>query len=305
MISAEETGDSAEFRGRIMKTRIISAAVMIAIVFAVLFTGYRYHTIIITIFIALLVAASTYEIMHNIVKTGTVFRKTVACVYSAAAFLAISDIFHGAYDILRKETAINEQGVSNSVLILLASSIIYTLLFTVSIINEKREFDIKEIFALLGAPIVYSAAFASLDCIITRPGGIYYLLLVLNFSSVCDTGAYFTGMLLGKHKLCEHVSPKKTVEGAIGGVVLSIIVTVVFVLVRKTETNVFIMLGVTVVMCVVGMLGDLFASVIKRSVGVKDYSNLIPGHGGILDRFDSMLFISPALLSLMLLGVVK
>lgn len=288
-----------------MKTRIISAAIMIAIVAVILFTGYRYNSLVITVFISLLSAAATYEILHHIVKVKSTFRKAAACVYAVAAFFSVTDVFHGAYDILRKETKINEQGVSISVSMLLLSTILYILLFTLSVIYEKREFNIKEILALLGAPLMYSSAFAALDCIITRPAGIYYLLLVLNFSSVCDTGAYFTGVFLGRHKLCEHVSPKKTVEGAVGGVVLSVLVTVGLIYAFNAEQNIFIMLGVTAVMCIVGMLGDLFASIIKRSVGVKDYSNLIPGHGGILDRFDSMLFISPAMLSLMLLGVVK
>ena len=279
--------------------------IMISIVFVVLFSGYRYNSIFITIFISLLAAMATYEILHHIVKDKSVFRKAAACVYAVAAFFSVTDVFHGAYDILSKKTKINEEGVSLSVSMLLLSTVIYILLFTLSIIYEKREFDIKEIFALLGAPLMYSSAFAALDCIITRPSGIYYLLLVLNFSSVCDTGAYFAGMFLGRHKLCERVSPKKTVEGAIGGVVLSLLVTVGLLFAFKNGQNMLIMLGVTAVMCVVGMLGDLFASIIKRSVGVKDYSNLIPGHGGILDRFDSMLFISPAMLSLMLLGVVK
>ena len=288
-----------------MKTRIISAVIMISIVAVVLFSGYRYNSIVITIFISLLASAATYEILHNIVKDKSVFRKAVACVYAAAAFFSVSDVFHGAYDILNKKTNINEEGVSLSISMLLLATVIYILLFTLSIIYEKREFDIKEILALLGAPLMYSSAFAALDCIITRPSGIYYLLLVLNFSAVCDTGAYFTGIFLGKHKLCERVSPKKTVEGAVGGVVLSVLVTLGLLYAFKTGQNIFVMLGVTVTMCIVGILGDLFASIIKRSVGVKDYSNLIPGHGGILDRFDSMLFISPAMLSLMLLGVVK
>lgn len=292
-----------------MKTRIISAIVMIAIVIAALFAGYKYNSLIITVFISLLSVAATYEITNNIVKTGTVFRKTAACVYAAAAFFCVSNVFHSAYDIrLNKFTGRNvifDQGrISLGVSYLLLITIVYVILFTASIIIEKKEFNIKEIFALLGVPFVYSAAFASLDCIITKPAGIYYLLLVVNFSSVCDTGAYFTGVFFGRHKLCEHVSPKKTVEGAVGGIVLSLIVTVILIKTFCAEVNIFVMLGVTVLMCIVGMLGDLFASIIKRSVGVKDYSNLIPGHGGILDRFDSMLFISPAVLSLILLGVV-
>ena len=288
-----------------MKTRIISAAVMITIVAGVLFSGYMYNRICITVFISLLAAASVFEILHHIVKVKSAFRKAAACVYAVAAFFSVSDVFHGAYDVLRKETKINEQGVSISVSILLLSTIIYILLFTLSVIIEEREFDIKEILALLGAPLVYCSAFAALDCIITRASGIYYLLLLLNFSSICDTGAYFTGVFLGRHKLCEHVSPKKTVEGAVGGVALSLLVTLGLLYAFGVVQNTLVMLGITVVMCAVGMLGDLFASIIKRSVGVKDYSNLIPGHGGILDRFDSMLFISPAMLSLMLLGVVK
>ena len=287
-----------------MKTRIISAVVMIAVVIAALFAGYKYNTLIITVFIALLSVAATYEIMQSIVKTGTVFRKTAACVYAAAVFFCVSDMFHSAYDILINNTISDQKRISLVMSYLLLITALYVILFTVSIIYEKKEFNVKEIFVLLGVPLVYSAAFATLDCIITKPAGIYYLLLVINFSSVCDTGAYFTGVFFGRHKLCEHVSPKKTVEGAIGGIVLSLIVTVVLVRVFRVNVNIFVMLAAAAVMCIVGMLGDLFASIIKRSVGVKDYSNLIPGHGGILDRFDSMLFISPAVLSLMFLGVM-
>ena len=287
-----------------MKTRIISAIVMIAVVFAVLFTGYKYNPIVITVFAGLLNLAATYEILNNIVKTGTVFRKTVAILYSFLSFFLVSDIFHGAYDTLVLNQ-IAEKRTLIAVSCLLCLTITYTVIFTASLISDKRDFDLKEIFALLGVPLLYGSAFSSLECIITKPEGIYYLLLVINFSSICDTGAYFTGVLFGKHKLCEHVSPKKKVEGAIGGVAMSLIATVVLFLIFKPQTNIFVMLAVTVIMCIVGVLGDLFASVIKRAQGVKDYSNLIPGHGGILDRFDSMLFISPAVLSLMLLGVIK
>lgn len=288
-----------------MKTRIISAVIMIAVVIGILFAGYKYNANIIIYFISLLAVAATYEILHTIVKNGTAFRKAVACLYAMAAYFSASDILSGAYDVLIKDKAIDEKYLSLSVSVFVLSSIIYFTIITLSLIYSKNEFDVKEILALIGVPFVYSAAFATLNCIITRPQGIYYLLLVINFSSVSDTGAYFTGVMFGKHKLCERVSPKKTVEGAIGGVVLSFIVTVVLVRLFKVPANIFVMLAVTVVMCIVGMLGDLFASVLKRSVGVKDYSNLIPGHGGILDRFDSMLFISPAVLSLMLLGVIK
>ena len=290
-----------------MKTRIISAAVIISIVFAVLFTGYVYTPWAVVAFVALLAAASSYEMLNNIVKIGTVFRKVIACVYAVAAFLIISDILGDAYGILVKEDEADMRRVAFGLSALLLATVAYAVAFTLSVIIKNREFDLKEIFALLGIPFMYSAAFSCLNCIITGGGGIYYLLLVINFSSICDTGAYFVGVTMGKHKLCEHVSPKKTVEGAVGGVVASLIITLVLMWAFGKLSSFYdaaLMLGVTVVMCIVGMLGDLFASIIKRSVGVKDYSNLIPGHGGILDRFDSMLFISPAIFALMLLGVV-
>ena len=287
-----------------MKTRIISAIVMIAIVIAALFVGYSYNSFVITVFVAVLSVAATYEILHTIVKTGTVFRKAVACVYAAAAFFLVSRVFRISYDVLIGRVNTDTRYLSSLIALLLFTTIIYVVIFTVSIIVKKGEFNLKEILALLGVPLLYSSAFSALECIITKPHGIYYLLLVVNFSSICDTGAYFTGVLFGKHKLCEHVSPKKTIEGAVGGIALSMIATAVLMFAFKIQTNIFVMLGATALMCIVGMLGDLFASIIKRSVGVKDYSNLIPGHGGILDRFDSMLFISPAVLSLMLLGVL-
>ena len=129
-----------------------------------------------------------------------------------------------------------------------------------------------------------------------------YLLLLLNFSSVCDCGAYFVGVTVGRHKLCEKISPKKTVEGAIGGIVSSIIVTVILTLCFKRSVLMPIVL--TVPFCIIGMLGDLFASSIKRSVGLKDYGNLIPGHGGVLDRVDSIIMIVPLLFILALYGVI-
>jgi phosphatidate cytidylyltransferase len=107
-----------------------------------------------------------------------------------------------------------------------------------------------------------------------------------------DIFAYFTGSLLGKHKLCPMLSPKKTIEGAVGGVVGSALICGAF--------GYFAMRGVFVHCIVIGVLGgvvsqigDLVASAIKRRVGVKDFGNLIPGHGGILDRIDSVLFTTP------------
>lgn len=116
--------------------------------------------------------------------------------------------------------------------------------------------------------------------------------LVFIISWACDTGAYLVGISLGKHKLCPAISPKKTVEGAAGGIIGSIIGCIVFGYLLYPSKIVFlIILGV--IGAVVSQVGDLAASLVKRTTGLKDFGSLFPGHGGILDRFDSILFTAP------------
>ena len=116
------------------------------------------------------------------------------------------------------------------------------------------------------------------------------------------------GRKLGKHKLAPTISPKKTIEGSIGGVIFSLAATALIVVLYNKlggyNYSLVKWLIVTPIFCVVGMIGDLFASAIKRSVGIKDYSNLIPGHGGIMDRLDSVLLISPCLMTFAQLGIL-
>ncbi len=112
-----------------------------------------------------------------------------------------------------------------------------------------------------------------------------------------DTFAYFIGSMFGKHKLIERVSPNKSVEGAIGGTVVSTIVTTIyFYYLGQNYINIdlsFWAVLVIILASVSGQFGDLFASKLKRFVGIKDYANILPGHGGVLDRFDSIIFVSP------------
>lgn len=109
-------------------------------------------------------------------------------------------------------------------------------------------------------------------------------------------------MTIGKHKLCPEISPKKTIEGAIGGIVLSIICAII-ILFAFGKTNVTLLM-LAVPLCILGIIGDLFASVIKRSVGIKDFSNLIPGHGGVLDRIDSIIMVAPFMFLLIKFGII-
>ena len=139
-----------------------------------------------------------------------------------------------------------------------------------------------------------------------RYDAIYFILLILCFAWGGDTAAYFAGRAFGKNKLAPIVSPHKTVEGAIGGIFGSVLAGVVLTLVYSflsASHNVItiqvqprhyaILVVMGAIASVLGILGDLFASSVKRQVGIKDYGTIFPGHGGILDRFDSVMFIAP------------
>lgn len=132
--------------------------------------------------------------------------------------------------------------------------------------------------------------------------GIAYVILALCSAWISDTGAYFTGTFLGKHKLCLEVSPKKTVEGFFGGIVADVVVMLLFAwiycCITKLHMHCLWLIFVAIVCAVAGVLGDLSASVLKRQLRLKDFGNLIPGHGGIMDRFDSVLFTLPAFYAL-------
>ncbi len=148
------------------------------------------------------------------------------------------------------------------------------------------------IAALFG--VIYVAVM--LACILkTRmlPGGVFTVWLIFLSSWGCDTCAYCVGMLIGKHKMAPVLSPKKSVEGAVGGVVGAMLLGGIYAYLTGA------ILWQYVLICFVGalisMVGDLAASAIKRQTGIKDYGKLIPGHGGILDRFDSVIFTAPVI----------
>ena len=121
--------------------------------------------------------------------------------------------------------------------------------------------------------------------------GTIYVWTIFIVAFLTDTFAYFTGYLFGKHKLIPKVSPKKTIEGSIGGVVGSTVGCIVFGYLFNLDMTAMIIIGS--IGSVIAQFGDLFASSIKRYVGIKDYGKLIPGHGGVLDRFDSVILVAP------------
>lgn len=125
-------------------------------------------------------------------------------------------------------------------------------------------------------------------------GAAVWLVVLTAFGT--DIMAYFSGVAFGKHKLCPNISPKKTVEGSVGGILGSVILCLVFAyffLSEMTSHSMLLALTVGILGGIVSQFGDLTASIFKRHMGIKDYGHLIPGHGGILDRFDSVLFTAP------------
>lgn len=125
------------------------------------------------------------------------------------------------------------------------------------------------------------------------PQGSWMLMSVFIMVWVCDSGAYFTGYFLGKHKMAPRLSPKKTIEGGVGGVLLTVVAALIiqrFLLIAPNMLNAVI---VALLVAFGAIVGDLFESYLKRSFGVKDSGNILPGHGGFADRFDSFLMVAP------------
>lgn len=124
-------------------------------------------------------------------------------------------------------------------------------------------------------------------------------LVILLFAVVWlgDTAAYYVGSRIGRHKLAPVVSPKKSWEGAAAGFAISLLSAVIWAFLRRPEVSWPVLLGVTAATAVAGQLGDLVESLLKRGAGIKDSGNLLPGHGGLLDRIDALLFAAPVLLA--------
>ena len=187
---------------------------------------------------------------------------------------------------------------SQSMLILVFTTVVFLLVLLATYVFTFPKFNAKDIvltfygFFYVGVMISFMYLTRSL------PDGKFIAWLILAASWLCDVFAYATGMLFGKHRLCPNLSPKKSVEGAVGGIVLPAIVAGVFAhLISPYFTPGYNVVPVFMLLTAIGaaasQLGDLSASAIKRNHDIKDYGNLIPGHGGILDRFDSMIFVAP------------
>lgn len=157
-------------------------------------------------------------------------------------------------------------------------------------------------FCVAYAPVMLSFIYLVREL----PYGVYTVWMIFISSWICDTCAYLTGICIGKHKLAPILSPKKSIEGAVGGILGSAIVGALYgyfvvesVVVEQSITWIFVV--ISAVGAVISQVGDLAASAIKRNQEIKDYGKLIPGHGGVMDRFDSVIFTAPMIYFLTLL----
>ncbi|MFS1664364.1 phosphatidate cytidylyltransferase [Streptococcus sp. zg-JUN1979] len=174
-----------------------------------------------------------------------------------------------------------------------AYSIVIFLLLSGTVLNS-RYYSFEEAAYPIAASLYVGIGFQNL--VNARIAGFDKVLLALFIVWATDTGAYFIGRRFGRRKLLPEVSPNKTIEGSLGGILSALVVSIIFMIVDKSvyAPHSFVtMLFLVVLFSIFGQFGDLVESSIKRRYNVKDSGRLIPGHGGILDRFDSMIFVFP------------
>lgn len=180
---------------------------------------------------------------------------------------------------------------------LIAAAVLALLLASVLTYGRPGALVLQDVCVMAVAGLVIPWAFSCMLQLRMLPHGAGMVLMPLVAAFCSDSAALFTGMACGRHKMAPLVSPHKTVEGALGGIAGGVVGMVIFRIVFYFCTLVPLHIGWCVVIglagALMGELGDLSFSVIKRQVGIKDYGRLLPGHGGVLDRFDSVLFATP------------
>lgn len=258
--------------------RVISAIVMIAVGYSAMLLELRARWAVITLMLAL----GAWEFSNMIgVKLGG---KRFAWVASLAV-LAFSAAQYPDYLPVQRD--LWQWGVA------VATTLVITLLgFRYLDISVMAPWIFLNLFgcAYFG---LYAASLFWLFEPVTGWRGVFPLLLVQILMAAADTGAYMSGKAFGKHKLCPTISSGKTIEGAVGG---ALITTVAAMLLgpRLVGTTLPQSFCLGLLLSVTAIMGDLFMSILKRYTGLKDSSHLIPGHGGVLDRFDSLFFSAPA-----------
>ena len=274
-----------------MKTRVITAIVGIIVLIGVMFT---FNTLIFNLVIAAITLIAVHEIY-----SALGFEKKDWLMYVVLVPYTLL-VMTSNYQVMRR--------------LVMPMSFLLVMFYAIYLVVRNGTISYQKASGLLmfsGIVIFCFYSFIRLKELLPVEqygyDAVFFILLILCFAWGGDTCAYFAGRAFGKHKLCPVVSPKKTVEGAIGGVlgtmVFGVIITLVYSVAANrmeafTRSNIGVSMYVIIallccVAAVLGIYGDLFASVVKRQCGIKDYGTIFPGHGGILDRFDSVMFIAP------------
>ncbi len=284
-----------------MKTRIISALVGTVLLLGILFCPYEW---VFVVAMAALAAIATWELLHN---TGIV--KNVPLLIGSMIFAAIqvlactNAVVFSQHEYMLDLPMVMWQDISRflPLILLLTYSVFSLVLFAV--------YRVAFVWKGFGLTVYATLGFAALACLRLAPMvfGLPFVMLPLVIAWMSDTGAYFVGTFLGKHKMAPVISPKKSWEGFFGGWLISIGLTAVFGVICNAfiggTSSLHIKVGLITVFAAVlaplSVAGDLLASLIKRRCGMKDYGNIMPGHGGVMDRFDSVIFIAPLLWALL------
>lgn len=291
-----------------MLTRIISGTVGVAVLVLVLFF---HSTIVLPIAVAVMIAIMLYELLRAV--------KMEKCipVLLAAELCGISMPFFYNEGIFAK--VITEDGcidcwLQNSHIFYeklhvlpFAVTLLAAFVIFVTWLKKHKEIRYEQIFFVLAVMFLVPRSMSTMVLIdrMDEADGLFMLVMALCGAWIADTGAYFTGVACGKHKLCPEISPKKTVEGFIGGIVTTGIVYAAAVSIYNKKFDiptVCVVFVLGAVCAVIGTVGDLSASMIKRQIGFKDYGKIMPGHGGMMDRFDSVLFVLPTFYAFLALG---
>ena len=265
-----------------MKTRVITAVVLLPLLLLIVLAAPKIYT---AILFAVMAAIAAYELLAG---TGLV-KETRLFIYSAvSAFWCV--LWCGL-------------GISYAWL-LLGILVYWVAIFSEMMLSELKLGSEKAALCFVAGTIV-PILFGAIVRLHNTENGRFYILIPFVLAFLSDTGAYFAGLRFGKHKLAPVISPKKTVEGVVGGVTGAILGMIIYCLVLQLgfgfEVNYIYAVLYGALGSAAGVFGDLCFSVIKRQTGIKDYGNLFPGHGGILDRFDSNIVVAPLVEILMLL----
>lgn len=263
--------------------RLLSAIIMLPLVLVIFIFGNEY---VIDAFISVVALRCIYELFHAFQQKG--FHPVTWMGYVAAISICFLHIIPREH-----------------ILFLIGAIIPITILVSfILVLTQRTKTDVIDI-AITFFGVCYIVLFLMFLSIIRQmDNGIWLIWYVFIASWMTDVFAYETGRTIGKHHFTP-ISPNKTIEGCIGGTIGSVICMVVYTLILNYflpyNVNIIIIILAGIALSVIGQIGDLSASAIKRYVGIKDFSNLIPGHGGMLDRIDSVIFIAPFAYLLMMI----